>query len=102
MRCRWRGDRVGLVVERDQAGHRAEDLVLRDAHAVVDVGEYRGHHEVALRARASGSSGALEAAAEQRRAFLRAELDVAAHLRQVRLADHRADDGLVVQRVADA
>src|SRR5215212_3709592 len=32
-------DRIGLVVERDQAGDRTEDLVLRDPHPVVDVGE---------------------------------------------------------------
>src|SRR5688572_9617553 len=32
-------DRIGLVLERNEAGDRAEDLVLRDLHAVVDIGE---------------------------------------------------------------
>ena len=64
-------DRVGLVVERDQAGDRAEDLFLRDPHAVVDVGEHGRQHVVARRARDAGSVGRVEAAAQQRRAFLR-------------------------------
>src|SRR5687768_7908973 len=37
-------DRIGLVLERNQAGDRAEDFFLRNPHAVVDVGENRGHH----------------------------------------------------------
>src|SRR5574337_1566807 len=35
------GDRIRLVVERDQARDRAEDLLLRDAHRVLHVGEDR-------------------------------------------------------------
>src|SRR4030095_9984739 len=41
-------DHIRLVLERDQAGHRAEDFFLGDAHAVVDVGENRGHHVIAV------------------------------------------------------
>ena len=48
------------------------------------------------------SSGGIEAAAQQRRALLRTQFDVAAHLGEVRGADHRSDDGLLVERIADA
>ena len=34
-------DRLLLVLERDDRQHRAEDLLLRDAHVVVDAGEDR-------------------------------------------------------------
>src|SRR5580698_8584257 len=40
-------DCVGLVLERDQAGHGAEDFLLRNAHAIVHVGEDRGRYEIA-------------------------------------------------------
>ena len=40
--------RLGFVLERDQADHRAEDLLLGDAHAVVHVGEHRGLDELPL------------------------------------------------------
>src|ERR1700679_147595 len=33
---------ISLVGERNQAGHRPEDLLLRDAHAVADVREHGG------------------------------------------------------------
>src|SRR5579862_2125271 len=41
-------DDVGLVLERDQAGNRPEDLILCDAHPVAHVGEYRCLDEVSL------------------------------------------------------
>ena len=44
----------------------------------------------------------VHAAAQQRRAFLGAQLDVPAHLRQVIGADHGSDDGLLIERIADA
>jgi hypothetical protein len=39
---------MGLVLERNQAGHGAEDFFLCNAHAVVHVGKHRGPHEVAF------------------------------------------------------
>jgi hypothetical protein len=96
-------DGVGLVLERDQAGHRAEDFFLGDAHAVVHVGKHGRPDEVAVLHRLGqlgGVAGLVQAAAQQRGAFLGAEFDVAAHLGQVGLRNHRADDGFFVQRVA--
>ena len=40
------GDGVRLVLEGNQAGDGAEDLLLRDAHAIVDIGKDRGFDEV--------------------------------------------------------
>ena len=93
-------DGVGLVDEGDQAGHGAEDLFLRDAHAVVHVGEDRRPHEIAA-LQVCRQVRRIQPAGDQRGAFLRAQLDVAAHLGQVLRADHRADDRALVQRVAD-
>ena len=87
-------------VNGNQAGDRAEDFFLGDAHAVVDIGEDGRQDEVAV-LHARRHVGRREAAAEHRRAFLAAELDVAADLGEVRAADHRTDDRLLVQRVAD-
>ena len=88
--------RVGLVVERNEAGDRAEDFFLRNPHVVAHIGE-DGRRDIVsapdtLWQVAQG--GGIEAAAQQGRAFLRPQLDIAAHLGQMRLADHRPDDGL--------
>ncbi len=90
---------LGLVAEGDDAGHGAEDLVLGDLHAVVHVGKHRGQHIVAL-AHALGQHGRIQAATQHAGAFLLAQFDVVAHLGQVAGADHGADDGGFVQRIA--
>src|SRR4029077_12663493 len=99
------GNRIGLVGEGNEAGHGPEDLLLCDGHAVVDVGKYAGPYIVAGTDRGrqlSGVGGALEAAAQQRRAFLGAVCDIAADLGEGSLADHRADERFLIKRVAHA
>src|SRR5215472_17035798 len=41
------GDGIGLVAEGNEARHRSEDLLLGDAHAIVDVGKNAGPDVVA-------------------------------------------------------
>ncbi len=88
-------DRIGLVVERNHAGHRAEDLFLRDAHLVRDVGENRGRDEVAALADT-------HAAGHRRRAFLLADLDIVEHRLQLRAGHQRTHRRIGQGRVADA
>src|SRR5207248_1221691 len=40
-------DQVVLVAERDRGDHRPEDLLARDTHLAVDIGEHGRFHEVA-------------------------------------------------------
>lgn len=93
--------RLGFVLERDQADHRAEDLLLGDAHAVVHVGEHRGLDELPLAQVRRQAGRTLQAAGHQGGAFLEADADVAGDLVVVGLGDHRADLGLRVLRIAD-
>ena len=93
-------DRLGLVGERDQAGDRSEDLLLRDAHAVVDVGKDRRH------ARSCPCAAAPATPAHPGRRTAASRLPCGRARCSCApwpggLADHRADDGLLVQRVAD-
>lgn len=93
--------RLGLVLERDQARHRAEDLLLGDAHAVVHIGEHRGLDELPLGQVRRQARRALQATGHQARTFLDADANVAGDLVVVLLGDHRADLGFRVGRVAD-
>ena len=80
-----------------------EDFLLRDAHAVVDVGEYGGPHD-SCPSRTAAELGGVAGARGRRTTSvapsLRAELDVAAHLGEVSMADHGADHGCFIKRVA--
>ena len=89
-------DRVLVVVERDEGDDRAEDLLLGDRHVVAHVRQQRRLDVPALvqvlRHLAAGGD---------RRALVDGLLDVAEHPLAVRLGDQRADDRVVLVRVAD-
>ena len=63
-----------FVVGGNEAEHRSENLLLRDPHIVLHVGEYGRWHEVALRQRAFGQPGA---AGQRASAFLAADVEIA-------------------------
>ena len=90
------GDGVLLVLRRDHAQHRPEDLLLRDRRGVVDVAEDGGLNEPApvevLRPAAAG---------RQRGSFRHALGDVALDPVALALGDQGAHVGLGVERVAD-
>jgi hypothetical protein len=88
---------VVLVLVGDDDQHRAEDLLLGDPHRVVDVGEDGRRDVVAL----LQAGRHLRATGDQARALLDAGLDVVAHPLLLVAADHRADEGVRVLRVAD-
>src|SRR6202044_3267847 len=79
------GDRDGVrvVVVADDRDHRAEDLLLRDRHRVVHVGEQRRLDVVALL-----QVGRAAAAEGQRGALGDAPVDVGLHAVALRGADH--------------
>src|SRR5277367_5162605 len=68
-------DRVFLVVERDHAQHRAEDLLLGDGHLVVDIGEKRWPDEISL----VETGGCIGSADQRRGTFFHTLPDVARH-----------------------
>ena len=90
--------RVGLVLVRDQAQHGAEDLLLRDAHRVVDVGEDGRLDEPAFGAfgeapRRRGAPSRPGGAARTRcKSRTRRELT---------FGDERADHRCGIERIAD-
>ena len=86
------------VVVRDHREHRAEDLLLRDAHAVVDVGEHRRLHVPAL----LEPGRTAVAADDDLGAFFLTDGDVLLDPLLLTLGDERADLGRRVLRVADA
>src|SRR5437764_10333994 len=89
------GNGVRFVTEGDKARHGSEDLLLRDTHAIVDVGKDGRPDIVAgpYRARQLSRVGrALEPAAKQRCSFVRACTNAAADFGQVILADHRTNE----------
>ena len=89
--------RVVDVVEGDDREHRAEDLLLRDAHVVVDAGEHRRLHVPAL----VEPGGATVAADDDLGALFLAERDVLLDPLLLALGDERADLGGGIARVAD-
>src|ERR1700757_3256805 len=99
------GDRIGLVTEGNEAGHGPENLLLRDTHAIVDIGE-NGGPDVVAGAHPPGQFGSIrwpvEATAQEGRSFLGSRYDVTADFGQVILADHRTDERRFIERVADA
>src|SRR5947208_7172526 len=99
------GNGVGFVTEGDETRHRPEDLLLRNAHAIVDVRE-DGWPDVVAGAHGwrelRGVGRAFETATQERCAFLGACLDVAADLGEVILADHRTDERRLIEWIADA
>src|SRR4051794_34220560 len=78
---------IGLVVVRDDREDGAEDLLLRDPHPVVDVGEQRGCDVPA----AVETVGHLLPADHEPCAFVLAGGDVAAHPLLLALSHQRAD-----------
>ncbi|MPM18262.1 hypothetical protein SDC9_64668 [bioreactor metagenome] len=91
------GEAEGLLVgvERGDRHHGAEDLLLEDPGARLDVGEDRRSDEVAeLEALGPAATG-------HQAALAPADLDVAHHLGEVLRVDQGADLGLRVVRVAD-
>ena len=78
---------VVLVGVRDDGQHRAEDLLARDAHGVVGVGEQRGPDVPA----AVDAVGQVGAADDEARAFALPGLDVAPHPFLLALGDERPD-----------
>ena len=87
-------DRLLERVDGDQRGRRAEDLLLRDPHLRVDVGEDGRAVVEALAVDAL-------AAGQQLRALALADLGVRVDLLDRRLVDHGADVGVVLPRRAD-
>ena len=67
-------DRVFVVLEGDHHQHRAEDFLLGNAHVIGDIDKAGRLDEIA-----AAEIGASLATAEQRRAFLLAEFDIAHH-----------------------
>ena len=90
-------DRLVLALERDDRQHRAENLLTRDAHVVVDVGEHRRPHEIAA-VEAFRPAGATS---DQARALVDAGLDQVLHLLELHLGDQRPDVVALLGRLAD-
>src|SRR3954454_18589134 len=88
-------DRLVRRAEGEDAQHRAEDLLLRDAVALRDVREHGRHEPVALLGQAARRLVDL-------RAFFGAGRDELLNLLQLLLGVDRADIGVLVERVADA
>ena len=78
--------------------HRAEDLLARDAHVVVDAVEHRRHE---VRAVGQGRIVGRRPADDDRRALAQADLDVVLDPVALLGADERPDLGRLVGRVAD-
>src|SRR6185437_15875592 len=91
-------DRVLVILEADDAGHRPEDLLAAETVVVGDAGEDNGLHEIALRELLIRRHGRAAQGLGARR--LLADLDVVAHLLELLLRDDRADIGRLVQGVA--
>ena len=90
-------DRVVEAVERRDRQHRAEDLLLEDAHAVVTL-EHRRRDVVAL-LHVAAEPDAL-AAGQELGAFLLADVDVAEDLLELVVRRLRAELGVGVERIA--
>jgi hypothetical protein len=89
-------DRVGLVVGGDDTQDRAEDLLLSDRRARIDVSEHRRLDVVAtLEVLGTSTSG------REGRSLLDALGDVALDPRTLSLADQRAHVAVEVERIAD-
>src|SRR5579863_7072539 len=87
-------DRLGLVPEAEQRRDRTKDLLLREAHAGIDVGQYRGFVE--------GAPQRMPAAADQGlRARSHRLPDQLLHLGEGRLVDQRSLLDAAVHAVAD-
>src|SRR5450830_490293 len=88
-------DRDGflLALERDHDQHGPEDLLLGDAHRVVDVHEDRGLVVVAVALQAMPAGG-------ERGAFVAADLHVLLDGRELLLVDQRAHLAVLVERRA--
>ena len=91
-------DRLVEVLDRDQRRRRAEDLLLRDPHLRIDVGEDRRPVEEAL---AELALGRRLAAGEELRALVRADPRVRVDLVERLLVDHGAEVGLGIPAGAD-
>ena len=81
-------DRLVEIVERQDGLDRAEDLLARHPHGVVDAGEHRRHEEMSGQVRPV-------AADEHGRALLPARLDRREHLGQLLLRRDRAEVEIV-------
>ena len=90
------GDRLRLVLIRDDAQHRAENLVAGNGHPIVHAGKQRRTHKPAV-PRAFRSPFA---ARQQARPFFDSFADIALHPQPLLFADHRADVCRAVARVA--
>src|SRR5258705_4515932 len=93
------GESALVIVGRDDAHHRTEDLLLRDAHVRVDIGEDRRLDEVAclevrLRRRA--------AITDHARTLLLPRLDALTHFAKLRVVDDRTQTHAVDETVARA
>src|SRR3569623_1863523 len=86
--------RILVVLELDDAHHRPEDFLLRDAHLVLDIREHRGLDVEAARADPL-------AAGRERRALLPADVDIAEDAVHLLLGDHRAKHRGAIRRIAD-
>ena len=93
-RCRWRCDRVLLVIEGDDRGDRAEDLFASDAHVVVHVDQH-GRCEVE-----AGSFWHLAAAGE-RSSLLAPDGEIVERRRALSIGDHWTDLRRLVERCTD-
>ena len=94
-----RGDGALIVVRRDDAHHGSEDLLLRDAHVRVDVGEDRGLDEVA---RLQVGFRRCAAIAHDARALLLPRRDALAHLAQLRVIHDRPEPDAIREAIARA
>ena len=84
-----------FIGETNNGGDGAEDLFLRDAHLVADVGEYCGLEKIATLAHA-------RAARDQSRAFALADVDVVQHPLHLHGRYQRTHGGGAIARIADA
>ena len=89
-------ERLVVVLDADDGGDRAENLLAGDAHVVVDLGEQRGLQIVAGRVAVETLAAPIELGA-----LVLADRDVAQVLVELALVDHRADMGAGLQRVVD-
>src|SRR5467141_2400195 len=91
-------DRFVFALVANDAQNGAEDLFLRDRHAVADPGKHgRTHKEASLQTvRASRSAD------DNSRALFNAPADVALHTIEVGAISHGADDRGRICRVADS
>src|SRR3954470_22963980 len=91
-------DQLIGVLEGDRRDDGPEDFLLRDPHIVLDIGEHRRRHEIALR---QGAFGEPRTAGERLGALLLADVEIAGDAVELLLRNQRTDLRGWIKPVAD-